>query len=110
PFRQAASCVAPKVATSGKAGAVTNQVSLSSGVNASSYHIPKSPHLRPRSFLIFSTSLVPSSLPPPCTGNCDTLPLRRTVTCPLPPLCVSKVQPCLASHRLSSFAFIQIAY
>src|SRR5262249_21202448 len=49
---------------------------------------------------------LPNSLRLPCIGSWLLRSPRRTVTWPLPPLWVSKVQPLEASSRLSSCAFI----
>src|SRR5690606_13092607 len=43
-------------------------------------------YFRPRSFLIFSTKRVPSSLLPPCIGSCVFRSPSFTVRWPLPPL------------------------
>src|SRR5262249_1444348 len=83
-------------------------------------------HFSPKSLRILLTKPLPNSLRLPCIGelaltvpaplpNSLRLPCigswllrspRRTVTGPLPPLWVSKVQPLEASSRLSSCAFM----
>ena len=49
----------------------------------------------------------PSSFPPPCIGNWLVRLPSRIVRCPLPPLWVWKVQPCLLSQRRNSLAVIR---
>src|SRR5262245_25761590 len=63
-------------------------------------------HFSPKSLRILLTKPLPNSLRLPCIGSWLLRSPRRTVTWPLPPLWVSKVQPLEASSRLSSCAFM----
>src|SRR5262245_46489263 len=63
-------------------------------------------HFSPKSLRILLIKPLPNSLRLPCIGSWLLRSPRRTVTWPLPPLWVSKVQPLAASSRLSSCAFI----
>src|SRR5215831_13385839 len=65
-------------------------------------------HFSPKSLRILLTKPLPNSLRLPCIGRWLLRSPRRTVTWPLPPLWVSKVQPLEASSRLSSCAFMTI--
>src|SRR5262249_15186595 len=58
-------------------------------------------HFSPRSLRILLTKPLPNSLRLPRIGSWLLRSPRRTVTWPLPPLWVSKVQPLEASSRLS---------
>ena len=97
------------VTTSTARGTETRSVPFESGVSLMAYMMVVPLQPSPSCFLMAATRPLPRSVFPPCLGSVACLSPSRTMIWPPWPRLSSKVQPCLANHRLNSLAVMKSA-